>query len=400
MISTVALCPEAQANAGTCPAASEIGSASVSAGAGSEPYGFNGKVYLTGPYDGAPYGLSIVVPASAGPFDFGDVVTRASVGVGLYSGRVVLTATLPRIVQGVPLRLRGIEVAVNRPNFLSNPTSCAALATESRLSGFVPGSSVLTEQGVSSPFQVGECGKLAFTPKLTAATGARVSRVDGASLEVKVRGPPPGGHPRGACLAAKAAGGAHHHAAQSLPAASFEAGPPPGGCGKEARVGSASVTTPVLPGPLTGPAYLVSHGGEAYPDLDVILSGEDGVEVVLVGHTHISSAGILSSSFESLPDVPISSFALRIPKALNSVLTDNRNGSLCRPLSARSQLVMATTIVAQSGAKITQSTRIAVSNCPREKTHRRHNHHQRGRRHRRPRQGAGRGARRHRAPRR
>ncbi len=379
-IPTVALCAEAQANAGTCPAASEIGSASASAGAGPEPYGFAGKVYLTGPYNGAPYGLSIVVPANAGPFELGDVIARASIGVGLYSGRAVVTAVLPRIVQGVPLRLRNIEVAVNRPDFLFNPTSCGALATESQLSGFVPGSSALAGQGVSSPFQVGECNKLAFTPKLTATAGARVSRVDGASLEVKVTQAAHQADIREvmASLPKKLAARITT-LRKACPAASFEAGPPPGGCSKEARVGSATVTTPVLPGQLTGPAYLVSHGGEAYPDLDVILSGDNGVEVVLVGHTHISAAGILSSSFESLPDVPISSFALSIPKALNSVLTDNRNGSLCG-----SNLVMPTTIVSQSGAKITQSTKIAVSNCPRKKkAHRRHKkHHRRKRRHR------------------
>ena len=165
-IPSVPQCGEAQANAGTCPAASEIGSASVSAGAGPEPYGFAGKVYLTGPYDGAPYGLSIVVPAAAGPYNFGNVVTRAGIGVGLYSGRAIVTAVLPRIVEGVPLRLRSISVTVNRPNFLFNPTNCSPLATESQLGGFVPGSAALTEQSVSSPFQVSECNKLAFTPNV------------------------------------------------------------------------------------------------------------------------------------------------------------------------------------------------------------------------------------------
>ncbi len=291
-IPSVTLCAEAQANAGTCPAASEIGSASVSAGAGPEPYGFAGKVYLTGPYDGAPYGLSIVVPAAAGPYNFGNVVTRASIGVGLYSGRAIVTAVLPTIVEGVPLRLRSISVSVNRPNFLFNSTDCAPLATESQLGGFVPGSSALTEQGVSSPFQVGECDKLAFTPKLTAATGARVSRVNGAGLEVKVTQAPGQANIREVLTSLpKQLAARITTLHKACPAATFEAGPPPGGCSKEARVGSATVTTPVLPAPLTGPAYLVSHGGEAYPDLDVILSGDSGVEVVLVGHTHIASHG-------------------------------------------------------------------------------------------------------------
>lgn len=377
-IPSVPLCAEAQANAGTCPAASEIGSASVSAGAGSEPYGFAGKVYLTGPYNGAPYGLSIVVPASAGPFDFGDVIVRAGIGVGLYSGRAIVSAALPRVVQGVPLRLRNIEVTVDRPNFLFNPTNCSPLATESQLGGFVPGSSALAERGIGSPFQVGECDKLAFTPKFTAATGARVSRVEGAGLEVKVTqaaGTQPAGLGQAGIrevltslpkqLAARIT-----TLRKACPAAVFEAGPPPGGCGEEARVGSATVTTPVLPGPLTGPAYLVSHGGEAYPDLDVVLGGDGGVEVVLVGHTHIAArTGILSSAFESLPDVPISSFALSLPTGPHSVLTDNRNGTLCG-----ARLAIPTTIVAQSGAKIVQNTKIAVGDCPRHKKNTRRRH--------------------------
>jgi hypothetical protein len=374
-IPSVTLCGEAPANAGTCPSTSEVGTVAVSAGAGSEPFTFTGHAFITGPYGGTPYGLSIVVPAAAGPYDFGEVVTRASIGVGLYNGRLVVSSALPRIVEGVPLRLRGLSVSVNRPNFLFNPTDCAPLATESRLGGFVPGSSALTELGVSSPFQVGECNKLAFTPKFTAATGARVSRVNGAGLEVKVT---------------QAAGQADIREVltslpkklaarittlhKACPAATFEAGPPPGGCSKEARVGSAAVTTPVLPGALTGSAYFVSHGSEAYPDLDIVLTG-DGVEVVLVGHTHIAATGILSSSFESLPDVPISSFALSLPKALNSVLTDNRNGTLCG-----SRLTMPTTIIAQSGARITQTTKIAVRNCPRKKPKHRHHKHRRHRR--------------------
>ncbi|HEV3320589.1 MAG TPA: hypothetical protein VG147_00175 [Solirubrobacteraceae bacterium] len=388
-IPSVALCAEAQADAGTCPAASEIGSASVSAGAGPEPYGFAGKVYLTGPYGGAPYGLSIVVPASAGPFDFGDVIARAGIGVGLYTGRAVVTAALPTIVQGVPLRLRAIEVAVDRPHFLFNPTACSPLATESQLVGFVPGSPALTEQSVSSPFQVGECGKLAFTPTFTAAAGARVSRVGGASLEVKVTQAAHQADIREVLASLpKQLAARITTLHKACPAATFEAGPPPGGCSAEARVGSATVTTPVLPGPLTGPAYLVSHGGEAYPDLDVILSGDGGVEVVLVGHTHIASTGILSSAFESLPDVPLSSFALSLPTGPHSVLTDNRNGTLCG-----SRLTMPTTIVAQSGARIAQRTAIAVTSCPRKKL--RHGHgHRRRRRRRRVHRGRRRGARR------
>ncbi len=351
-IPSVPLCGEPQAQDGSCPPASEIGQATVTAGAGSEPYAFSGHVYLTGPYEGAPYGLSIVVPALAGPFDLGSVVTRAAIGVEMYTGRVVLTSSLPTIVGGVPLRLKTLSVAIDRPSFLINPTNCAALALESALT-----STFGATQGLSTPFQVSDCAKLAFKPSFGAATGAKTSRANGASIEVKVTQgahqanirelqvqlpkqlPARGTTLRKACLAA-----------------TFEVASPPGACPDTARVGSVTVTTPILPGKLTGPAYLVSHGGQAFPDLDLILRG-DGVQVVLVGHTHISSTGITTSTFETLPDVPISSAVVNLPTGPQSVLAANVN--LCK-----AKLKAPTTILAQSGAKITQKTKIAVRNCP------------------------------------
>ncbi len=184
-IPEITLCGEPQAGAGTCPAASQIGTATVSAGAGPNPYTFSGPVFLTGPYAGAPYGLSVAVPAVAGPFNLGTVIARATLDVEPYSGRVVATSTLPRIVGGVPLRLRNISVTVNRANFLYNPTSCGALATESTLT-----SSFSAAQSLSSAFQVGGCNALAFQPSYSASTtGAKLTRPQGASIEVKLTQP-------------------------------------------------------------------------------------------------------------------------------------------------------------------------------------------------------------------
>jgi hypothetical protein len=394
VIPSVPLCGEPQASAGTCPAASEIGSVAVTAGAGAEPYPFTGKVFLTGPYGGAPYGLSLVVPALAGPFDLGEVLARAAVGVEPYTGRVVVTGSVPTIVGGVPLRLRSLSIAVTRPDFLLNPTNCGPLATESLLTGFVLDSSPTpptpaATQGLASPFEVGECGKLHFTPKLTAATGAKASRAKGVSLEVKLT-QGAGTQPAGLGQAnirevlttlPKQLSSRLATLHKACPAATFEAGAPPGGCHAESQVGTATATTPVLPGKLTGRAYFVSHGGAAFPDLDVVLSG-DGVTVVLVGHTHISTAGVTSTSFETLPDVPVSSFALDLPVGPHSALTGVHYGSLCGK-----RLTMPTTIVAQSGARVVRRMRIAVKGCPRSK-HRRHSRRHATR---------GRGARRHRA---
>ncbi len=352
-IPSVPLCNEPLAAQGTCPAASEVGTARASAGSGSEPYPFTGHVYLTGPYAGAPYGLTIVVPAVAGPFDLGDVVTRAAISVEQYSGRVVVSATsIPQVEGGVPLRLKTLSVTIGRPNFLFNPTDCSPLASESTLT-----STFAATQGLSTLFQVGECSKLPFKPSLSAYSGAKTSRANGASIEVKIT---QGAHEANLSEVQfqlpKQLPARSTTLLKACPAATFEAGSPPGGCASSSRVGSATVTTPVLAGALTGPAYLVSHGGEAFPDLDLILRG-DGVQVVLVGHTHISTTGITTSTFQSLPDVPISSAVVNLPMGPLSVLS--ANGNLCK-----SPLTAPTTIIAQSGAKLVQRTSIAVRNCP------------------------------------
>ncbi len=350
-IPSVPLCAEAQAQAGSCSAASAIGTATVSAGAGSEPYAFSGSVYLTGPFDGAPYGLSIPVRALAGPFDLGTVVTRASIGVDPHTGRVIVTSALPTIVAGIPLRLRTISVAVTRPNFLFNPTNCAPLSTDTTLT-----STFGALQSVSSPFQASGCEALPFAAKLTASTNAKTSKATGAIFVVKVT------YPAGSQANIKSVYVALPKQLPSristlnkaCPAATFEANP--AACPALSRVGTATVSTPVLPGKLTGPAMFVSHGGAAFPDLDLVLSGDGGVTVILVGNTNIAK-GITSSTYASVPDVPVSSFEVRLPRSPNSVL--GAVGSLCKK-----SLYMPTTIAAQNGKILKQNTKIAVGDCP------------------------------------
>ncbi len=199
------------------------------------------------------------------------------------------------------------------------------------------------------------CDALAFAPKLSASTNAKTSKADGAVLVVKVAYPP------GAQANIKSVYVALPKQLPSristlnkaCPAATFEANP--AACPALSRVGTATVATPVLPGKLTGPAMFVSHGGAAFPDLDLVLSG-DGVTVILVGNTNISK-GITSSSYASVPDVPVSSFEVRLPRSSDSVL--GAVGSLCKKA-----LLMPTTITAQNGKVVKQSTKIAVGDCP------------------------------------
>jgi hypothetical protein len=133
----------------------------------------------------------------------------------------------------------------------------------------------------------------------------------------------------------------------------------PASCPAASLIGHATATTPLIPVPLVGPAYFVSHGGEAFPSLIIVLQGY-GITIDLVGSTFISKSGITSSTFKTIPDQPVGSFELTLPQGKFSALA--ANGNLCK-----SKLVMPTAFVAQNGAVIHQSTPISVTGCPKAK---------------------------------
>ncbi len=361
-LSTVKLCGEAQANAGTCGPESEIGGTVVSVGVGGDPYTVTGgRVYITGPYKGAPFGLSIVNPAKAGPYDLGKVVVRARIDVNEETAALTITTDdegpykIPTIIDGIPLQIRHVNVNINRPGFTFNATNCSPLKITGTLSSTQGSSSAL-----SVPYQVTNCAVLAFKPKLTATAGGRVSRLNGTGFKVKL------GYPAGpydaniSRVKVELPKGLPSRLAtlqKACLASVFEANP--ANCPAASVIGHATATTPVLPVPLTGPAYFVSHGGEAFPSLIIVLQGY-GVTVHLVGSTFISKAGITSSTFKTVPDVPVGTFELSLPAGPYSALTGL--GNLCKQ-----KLMMPTEFVGQNGALIKTNTRIGLTGCPKHK---------------------------------
>ncbi len=348
-IPAVTQCGEPQASQGTCPESSRIGTARVTAGAGATPYTFSGPAYLTGPYKGAPFGLSIAVPAVAGPFNLGTVVTRATINVEPMhrpcSGHEPAAddrqgrSTAPEDDQrggqqaGLPVQpdqLRAVrhgidaDLHVRRDAIACRPRSRSTTATRS-------GSS----------------------RRSSSASTGKTSKANGASLETTIN---------------QAAGQANIKSVvvqlpKQLPsrlttlqkacvAATFEANPYR--CPAGSYVGGARANSPTLPGKLTGPAVLVSHGGAAFPDLDLVMEA-DGVRVIVVGNTNIKN-GITTTSFKTTPDVPVTSVTVNLPTGPHSALA--ANGNLCA-----SSLVMPTTITGQNGKVVKQNTKIRVTNC-------------------------------------
>jgi len=354
LLSGVALCEEPAAAAGTCPEASRVGSVTAAAGAGSDPYWLSGQVYLTGPYAGAPFGLSAVVPVKAGPFNLGVQVVRAAINVNPTTTAVTVTsAAVPQIKDGVPIRLRTLNVTLDRPGFMENPTSCAAQSIASSAAGNTGAVS-----NVASPFAVSGCNALTFKPVFTASTAGVTSKKNGASLDVKLAMPAgPGANIRSVRVDLPLAMPSRTTTLQqACPAAVFEANP--ANCPGPSVVGVAKAATPVLPVELTGPVYLVSHASEAFPNVVVVLQG-DGVRIDLTGDTDIVK-GVTSSTFKTIPDQPVSSFELYLPQGKFSQFA--ANGNFCKE-----KLVMPTVITAQNGIPVKQSTTITVTGCPKPK---------------------------------
>jgi len=369
MISRVPLCAEAQANAGTCSSASQIGHTVVEAGPGPYPLVVPqpgqppAPIYLTGGYKGAPYGLSIVVPLIVGPFTLQTQIVRAKIEVDPLTTQLTITTDpLPTIIDGIPADLRAINAVIDKPGFMFNPTGCepeSFSGTATSIEG--------ATAAIGSHFQMGSCRSLTFKPNFKVSTSGKTSRANGASLDAKIV------YPTGALGANQASSQANVAKVKvdlpkQLPsrlttlqkactAAQFDKNP--AGCPADSLVGSATAVTPVLPVTLTGPAYFVSRGGEAFPQLIVVLQGY-GVTVDLVGDTFISKTGITSSTFNQVPDVPITSFELKLPEGPYSALA--ANGNLCTK-----KLVMPTEFIGQNSAEIHQNTPITVTGCPKAK---------------------------------
>jgi hypothetical protein len=402
MLSQIPLCPEPQAAHGTCSAASHVGHAVVTSGPGPyplvlpQPGAPELPIYLTGSYKGAPFGLSIVTPVIAGPFNLGTIITRASIAVDPTTAQITVTTDpLPQVVKGVPTNLRQINSVIDRPNFMFNPTNCNPQSFSGTAWGTPPpgaGGSGATA-AISSRFQVGSCRSLEFAPKFTVTTSGQTSKANGASLTAKVTYP---SVPQGTeadigyvkVELPKALPSRLTTLQKACTAAQFEANP--AGCPSASFIGHAVVHTPLLPVALEGPAIFVSHGGEAFPSLTIVLQG-DGVTVDLVGATFINKAGVTSTTFKTVPDAPFSTFELTLPQGPYSALTANENlCSTTKTVTSRKEvtvrvkgrrikktvvirrtvsasLTMPYEFIGQNGAVIKQTAAIGVSGCAKAK---------------------------------
>ena len=345
----------------SCPASTQVGTVETAAGPGSDPFFLSGKVYLTGPFNGAPYGLVEIVPAVAGPLDLGVVVVRQSLNIDPTDAHVTVTSQpLPTILDGVPLRLRRVDVDLNRSGFTVNPTSCARMSISAALS-----STGGVTANDSTRFQAAGCSNLAFSPKLKLSlTGKGKTRS--------------GDHPTLTANLTQKAGQANIKSAKVTLPLSLALDPNNSkhvcafataqavhggavGCPTSTVVGTASAKTPLLSQSLSGKVYLVqgirtnAQGQQirTLPSLLVPLRGQIALD--LRAKTSVSK-GKLVTTFPTVPDVPVSSFKLNLSGGKKGLLViTGRGRSICG-----SKQTSAATLDAQSGKQESSSIAMAT----------------------------------------
>jgi hypothetical protein len=412
-------CPEPQANLGECGPNSLIGETTVSVGVGGEPFTVTGgKFFLTGPYNGsggctvaptnpscAPFGITFEVPAKAGPYDFAKtarnhpacdcVLVRGKININPETAAITVTSNppgtpdaIPTSLEGIPLEIQHVNAITTRNNFQFNPTNCNKMEVTGTIHSSEGGADTI---GV--PFQVTNCAALKFEPKVAISTQAKTSKADGASLTYKLTYP---NVPQGTDADI-------HYVKVELPVqlpsrlttlqkactqAQFRANP--AGCPSASVIGHAKANVPNIPVPLEGPVYFVSNGGEAFPNLVIVLQGYN-VTIDLVGDTFISKSGITSTTFKTVPDNPVYAFEVTLPEGPFSALA--ANGNLCKETTTKlvskkvkvkvkgkektetkkvketvaASLQMPNEYIAQNGAKVNTTVPISVTGCSKAK---------------------------------
>lgn len=329
-IKGVEQCSDAAAGSGACPAASRIGTVTTRAGAGGEPFRLSGPVYFTKGYKGSPFGMVAVIRAIAGPYDLGTVVVRQSIFVDPEDASLtVVSDPLPRILEGVPIRLRDVGVALDRPGFSYNPTSCGTKSVGGRLHS-IQGTNADRGAGI----RIDDCARLGFAPKLgLRLTGPRQLK-QGKHPGLRARVTQPGSQANIASAVVKLPKSLALDPRNSRVVCGFEAGQR-ADCPKRTRIGKATAVSPVLNRKLTGPVYLVQgiridpatgNRIRTLPSLLAKLNGE--IRINLRGVTSIERKKLVTT-FGAVPDAPIARFDMAIKGGKRGILAATGRPRIC-----------------------------------------------------------------------
>jgi hypothetical protein len=340
----------------SCPPGALIGTSVAGAGAGTHPVYLPGKVYLAGPYKGAPLSLAAITPAVSGPYDLGDVVVRAALHVDPTDTHITAVSDpLPQIVGGIPIRLRSLRIGLDRPNFTLNPTNCSPFAIGATLSG---------DQGaraeLSRHFQMANCATLPYGPQLSLKLSGGLNRRGHPAIHAFFTAEPGESNTRDVSVTlppGELLDNSHLGNVCTRPAFEAERCPP------SSMIGTAEASTPLLENPLEGKVYLRSNPNRGLPDVVADLKGQ--IDVELAGQVSSSKSGGLRTTFRAVPDAPVSSFRLNLLGGSKGLLQNS--SSLCG--SPRKAIVK---MAGQNGVVSSAAPRLQVA-CGSKGRHKRAN---------------------------
>ena len=304
----------------SCPSSSQVGTTNVAAGPGDHPFHAEGKMYLAGPFKGAPFSVAAITPALAGPYDYGVVVVRVALHIDPLDAHVsAVSDTVPSVIGGIPIRMRSIRVNINRPNFTINPTNCSPFSVASQGIG---------DQGTvtdfSSYFQVVNCSGLPFKPRFSVRqTGGHkgTRRTANPALQFDLNTRPGDANIESLSVTLPSA---FEIAQEHLGNICTEKELAATQCAGRQQIGAATTTTPLLDQPLTGPVYAVSGSG-GLPRLAFILDGQ--VNLLPRAESKTVKGG-LQTTVPVVPDAPIGHFHLVIFGGKHGYLQNTRD--LCK----------------------------------------------------------------------
>jgi hypothetical protein len=364
-LSGIPRCDGAAADSGACDPASQVGTTTTESGPGSRPLALPGKVFLGGPYKGAPFSLVIAVPAQAGPYDLGTVVVRSTLSIDPVDAHVTVQSDpLPTILQGVPLRIRTVNVLVDRPGFMVSPTSCAPTLVSGQITSVFS-----TVADVSDRYQVGGCAALALKPKLTMALTGRGQTTDGDHPGLSAQLTMPAmreANLKKVTVSLPLSLALDPDNSQSNDLCEFVDGQKTiPECPAASIVGAATARTPILDEPLTGPVYFIKNvrtdpkSGrqiKTLPTLATVLRG-GGVTLVVRATTAVVHDQLVTT-FANIPDAPVSSFQLTINGGKKDILVVS-GADICAGAQVAAQVAYG-----QNGKIDQRNITIKTPDCP------------------------------------
>lgn len=348
-LDSVPACPIDAARAGNCGEESRVGSVVSTAGPGPEPLSLPGGVYLTSPVDGAPAGMAVIANAKVGPLDFGRIVVLAKVDVGPDASITMTFLDVPQRLEGIPLNLRGLRLALDRPGFIFNASNCGPLQLSATLTSDTGASADLT-----APYQLTGCDKLAFGPKLSASIeGNRAALAPGGNpkLKVQLASDPGTANVRAAAITMPEGISVDITKLKTVcPLADYERG----ACAPSSQIGTVTARTPLLNDPLGGVVRFVSVPGVPLPQLGIQVRGR--ISLDLTGKVAVDARSRLVTTLDPVPDTPISSLEMTLGGAGTPLVVG-------KDLCANASNPVLATFTSWAGSSVSSTTGLQTSGC-------------------------------------